>query len=210
MSVTLKQDNGQAIRFAKEAFEDRNKTIAQGRYIVRDVDIVYIKQIGEKDETPKVADEWINQLREQAYGSNGNPPSVPMDQFDRAVKLLENFRKGFENQPNGFPVREWAVLTPSQVANMNSMETFTVEQVAGWNENAMARFGNGGRELKAKAVLWLASGDQKAEQITALEVENKALKAQLEKLAADVAAIRSEANEDRPQRGRPRKEAEAA
>ena len=209
MTITLKQDSGQAVRFEKVAVEDRNATIEQGRYITKDVDYVFVKQIGEKDETPKVAEEWIKQLRDRAYGTNGNPPSIPMEQFERGQKLYDNFKKGFENQPDGYPVREWAIATPAQISNMHSMETFTVEQVAGWTENAMARFGMGGRELKAKAEKWLASGDSKAEKISALEVENNTLKERLAKLEQDMAALASmRSDDDKQQRGRPRKDAE--
>lgn len=206
MAITLQQDKCPAIRFAKGYVEDRTESIKQGRFVPKEVNMVYVKQIGDKDETERVAEEWIDQLRDRAYGSNGNPPQIPVEWYDRAQRLFENFKKGFENQPEGFPVREWPVLTPAQVANMHSMETYTVEQVAGWTEQALARFGMGGRELKAKAQLWLQSGDTKAEQISALQVENTALKEQLAKLAKDLEALKTEVAEDKPKRGRPRNE----
>lgn len=210
MQPVLLQDKCPAIRFAKVARENRNKSIELGRLYTDDVDMVYVKQIGEKDEVERDAKEWLEQLRNRAYGFNGNPPSVPVEWYERGNKLYENFQKGFADQPDGAPVREWAVLTPSQVTNLHTMQTYTIEQVAGWTENAMAMYGMGGRELREKAKLWLSSADAKAEQIAALKVENNTLKDQLAKLSADVQALRNEVNEDKPQRGRPRKEAEAA
>ena len=210
MPVTLQQDKCPAIRFGKVAVENRNKTIELGRLYTEDRDVVYVKQIGEKDEIERDAKEWLAQLRDRAYGSNGNPPSIPVDWYERAVKLYENFQRGFADQPDGFPVREWAILTPAQVANLHAMQTFTIEQVAGWNENAIAMYGIGGRELRDKAKLWLASGDVKAEQISALQVENESLKARLDKITRELEDLKASSSDDRPQRGRPRKEVEPA
>lgn len=206
--LSLQEQKAPAIRFGKIAREDRNASIAQGRRVTVDVDMVYVKQIGEKDETERVASEWLEQMRQRSEGWNGNPPTIPSEWYARAAKLYENFQKGYENHPDGFPIREWSVLTPSQVQNMHAMQTFTIEQVAGWTENAMGMYGMGGRELRDKARMWLESGDKKAEQLSALQIENTALKDQLAKLVADVQAMRSEINEDKPKRGRPAKDAD--
>ncbi len=63
-------------------------------------------------------------------------------------------------------------------------------------------------ELQGNAVLF-AKKERRAEKLGALEIENSALKSQMEKLMAEVQSLRNEVNEDKPQRGRPRKEAEA-
>jgi hypothetical protein len=203
MAVTLQQDKTPAVRFEKEMVEDRNATIDAGRLVTKDVDMAYIKQIGEKDETPKIVSEWLNQLYDQATGSNGNPPRIPMEWYERAKKLYENWQKGYETPLEGYPVREWAILTKSQVQNLHSMSTFTVEQIAGWTENSMAMYGMGGRELRDKAKIWLASGDSKAEQISALQVENETLKVQLKKMMGALEELRDEvreSKEDKPRR----------
>lgn len=204
--LTLQEQKAPIVRFGKVAREDRTKSIEQGRRVTTDVDMVYVKQIGEKDETERVATEWLEQMRGRAEGWNGNPPSIPIEWYEKAVKLYENFQKGFADHPEGSPVREWAVLTPSQVQNMHAMQTYTIEQVATWTENAMGMYGMGGRELRDKARMWLESGDKKAEQVTALQIENKALKAQMEKMAEAIAALQA-GDEDRPRRGRSLKEA---
>jgi hypothetical protein len=210
MPVTLQQDKCPAIRFEKGYEEDRNESIKQGRYVPREVNLVFVKQIGDKDEVECKAEEWLEKLKVKAYGLNGNPPQLPVEWYERAEKLYDNFKKGYENQPDGFPVTEWPVLTPAQVKNMHSMETYTIEQVAAWTEQAIQRFGMGGRELKHKAELWLKSGDEKAEKIVALEVENESLKSRLEKLERLVQEQIAANAEDRPQRGRPRKDVEIA
>lgn len=203
MPVALMQnDKCPAVRFGKMAVEDRNATIEAGRLITKDVDIAYIRQIGEKDEVEMNADKWIASMRLDAFGGNGREASIPMEWLERGEKLLENYRKGYADQPEGFPVREWPMLTPAQVANLHSMQTFTVEAISQWNENAMAMWGMGGRELREKARTWLASGDQKAEQLAAQKVEIETLKAQVQKLVETMNAMQND-DEDKPRRGRP-------
>lgn len=210
MTTTLKQDTMPLVRFGKVAVEDRTESIKAGRLITKDIDMAYVKQIGDRDETERDALEWIASQRGKAFGERGNPPTIPLDWFERYEKIYENYLKGFANQPDGFPVREWAVLTPAQVSNMHTMHTFTVEQVAGWTESAMAMFGMGGRELREKAKTWLASGDEKAAKIEAQEVKISTLEGTIAQLQESMAAMRAEMNEDKPQRGRPRKEVETA
>jgi hypothetical protein len=209
MQPTMKQEQFPLIKFDKVAVEDRNATIEAGRRITKDVDMVFIKQIGEKDETMRNAQEWINQLYDKAMGSNGNRPSIPMEWYEFAKKSYDNWQKGYEAPRTGTPVREWPILTPAQIQNLHSMNTFTVEEISTWTENAVVMYGMGGRELRDKARLWLESGDAKAEQIQALQVENKSLKQKMEELADQVRALQEGAKEEK-KLGRPRKESAEA
>lgn len=202
MSIELHQAKAPAIRFGKVAKENRNKTIEMGRLVTEDVDMVYVKQIGEKDEVERVAREWIDQLKSQAIGRNGMPPSIPMEWADKAETLYANWLKGHETPEDGYPVRNWPILTPSQVTNLHAMNTYTVEQVSMWNESAIGMYGVGGRDLRDKAKLWLESGDAKAEQIQALQVENDDLKNKLSSLFDEVKAMRAEMQADKPSKSK--------
>jgi hypothetical protein len=206
MQPSIKKEQFPLIKFDKVAVEDRDATIEAGRRITKDVDMVFIKQIGEKDETMRNAEEWVKQLYEKAMGGNGNRPSIPMEWYEFANKSYENWKKGYEAPREGTPVREWPILTPAQIQNLHSMNTYTVEEIAKWTENAVVMYGMGGRELRDKARLWLESGDAKAEQIQALQVENKSLKDKLQDLADQVLALQEAAKEDKKLR-LPRKEA---
>lgn len=207
MSISLQTAGAPIIRFGKKAVEDRNKSIEAGRRITYDEDMVYVKQVGEKDETERNAKEWLLSMRQKADGHNGNAPSIPGEWVDKFDKFYDNWQKGFEMPVDGFPVREWPILTPSQVANMHAMSTFTIEQVSQWTEQALGMFGIGGRELRDKARLWLQSGDDKAEKLQALQVENDSMKTQLSSLLDEVKSMRKEMQEDKPQRGRARADA---
>lgn len=202
MQPAIKKEQFPLIKFDKVAVEDRNATIEQGRRITNDVDMVYIKQIGEKDETERDAKEWIEQLRLKSSGADGRGATIPPEWYEFANKSYENWKKGYEAPRTGTPVREWPILTPAQIQNLHSMNTYTIEEISNWSENAMVMYGMGGRDLHAKARLWLESGDAKAEQIAAMKVENTALKEQLATLAAQVKELQDRANEDKPQRSK--------
>jgi hypothetical protein len=200
MSIELNQAKAPAIRFGKVAKEDRNRSIEMGRLVTTDIDMVYVKQIGEKDEVERVARDWIDQLKAKAIGVNGMPPSIPMEWADKAELLYSNWQKGYETPEDGYPVRNWPILTPAQVTNLHAMNTFTVEQISQWNESAIGMYGVGGRDLRDKAKLWLESGDAKAEQIHALQVENDDLKTKLSTLIDEFKALKQEVQNDKPKR----------
>lgn len=203
--LDIKKDQFPLIKFDTVARENRNKSIEAGRLVHDDVDVVYIKQIGEKDENERVATEWLEQLRAQSMGGNGQNPRVSVEWYEFAKKRYDNYKAGLANRPDGFLVKEWPILTPSQVKNLHAMETFTVEEIAAWTEQGMGMYGMGGRELREKAKLWLASGDAKAEQIGALQAESKSKDEQIKKqgdLIAQLSERLAALEEDRPKRGR--------
>lgn len=200
----LKENRFPLLKFDVIAKEDREKTIERGMLQHKEVNVVYIKQIGEKDESVRDADEWIAQLKEQA---SRNDERAPREWYEFALKMYERHKAGHEVLHEGFQVREWAILSPSQVKNLHGMDTFTVEQIAGWNDNAIGMYGIGGRELRDKAKEWLKSGDEKAEQIIALRVENKKLSENLENLMSQLNDLKARFDEDEKKpRGRPRAE----
>lgn len=201
--ITIKNEQFPMIKFAVEAREDREKTIEVGRLQHKDVDVVYIRQIGEKDETVRDAEPWLAQLEAQTRSSYGDSPRTSMAWYEFAKNAYEKHKKGQSIVHEGFMVSEWPILKPGQVKNLHAMDTYTVEQIANWSESAIAMYGMGARELRDKAKLWLDSADSKAEKIQALSIENKELKDTLNKLLSEVKELRDEVRDDKPKRGRP-------
>lgn len=201
--ITMKNEQFPMIKFAVEAREDREKTIEVGRLQHKDVDVVYIRQIGEKDEIVRDAEPWLAQLEAQTRASYGDSPRTSQAWYEFAKNAFEKHKKGHSIVHEGFMVSEWPILKPGQVKNLHAMDTYTVEQIANWTESAIAMYGMGARELREKAKLWLDSADSKAEKIQALSIENKELKESLNKLLDEVKQLRDEVREDKPKRGRP-------
>ena len=96
---------------------------------------------------------------------------------------------------NGTSVRNWPVLSPAQTQTLIAAHVMTVEDLAIANEEVIMRLGMGGRALKQRAVDWLqaaSSTGKTAEQLTALQVENEALKASNAKMDEQLALLKNQ------------------
>lgn len=187
------------VQFKQVAIEDRNLSIENGRRITKNVNMAFIQQVGQRDQVERIAEEWLDQLKRQCYEE-----IQPAEFYVHFKKKYEDWKAGIETPEHGTPITEWPVLSPAQVENLRSIHSYTVESIAQWGEEALNRYGMGGRELREKAKAWLESGDKNAEKLLAVEAENRSLKDMIEKLAAKVAAL----EDDKPKAGRPRKDAE--
>lgn len=183
------------IRFEIRSVEDRNASIEAGRLKYKDVDFICVKHIGDRDEKDHEAIPWITSLEE---ASRRNDERAKPEWVDFVKKSYEKYKTGQEVRPDGFPVKEWPILRPAQVANLHAMGTYTVEQIVSWNESAIAMYGMGARDLQDKAKLWQQSGDQKAEQIAAQKVQINTLTEKLTALTTLVEELKAAESKKKP------------
>lgn len=161
------------VQFEIRAAEDRAASIAEGRYIAKDVIYAIITPAGSKDRIERVADEWFRHLAEQ----------VAQDRFDRTwyahyKQAFADWKEGREPPVSGTDIRQWPVVSPAQLKLLMDLKVRSVEDLAAANEETIMRLGMGGRALKDKAVNWLASAKsigQASEALSALQVANQAL-----------------------------------
>lgn len=99
----------------------------------------------------------------------------------RWPSIYAQFKQTGENKIEGFPVKEWPLLTASQVEKLHFISVYTVEQLAGLDDNGLAAFGPGGRGLQTKAKAFLNKAD-KAEGYAKLAKENDELKTTVQSL----------------------------
>lgn len=121
-------------------------------------------------------------------------------------RLWAAFEAGEERPEDGQPVEEWPAVNVAQVAELKAAGIFTVEQVANIPDQNLNVLGMQARKLrsKAQAYMALAKGNAPFEQLAA---ENEQLRADIEIMKQQLAAIGAEAtNESTPKkRGRPKK-----
>jgi hypothetical protein len=173
------------VMFERRADEDRAASIAAGHYVTKDVDYAQITPHGSRDQIERVASEWFTHLEQQVREGRFDPTWL------RAYKsAYEEWKLGKTIPPEGTPILNWPVLSPSQVNMLQANKILTVEVLAQANEETIARLGMGGRRLKDMAVNFLAqvNGPAKvASQLTDLKQKNEGLesivKAQAEQLA---------------------------
>lgn len=134
-------------------------------------------------------------------GDNTQCHETPVTDKHRS-EFAEVYRKWKENGQivhEGTPLDSWPAMTPARIREMNALNIFTVEHIAGLDDSRIQRVGMGARELKKQAEAFLAvAKDSGAAQGYALEVErlkidNAALAEQVKVLAAKLeAAIKKE------------------
>jgi hypothetical protein len=184
------------VEFKQIAVEDRNASIEQGRRVTKNVNMAYVMQIGSKDQTEKVAEEWIAQLERKAIDGE-----YPEDWVRHFSTKFQDWLAGRETPENGYPIREWAVLSPADVENLLALKIRTVEDLAAANEELLQK-NLGLRTLKQKAQAWLNSSNASAEKLAALEIENEQLKETIDRMNERLKAVEA----DKPKRGRPKEE----
>lgn len=178
MSIDLQEERPAYVRFEKRAVEDRAATIANGHYTTRDIEMALITPPYSRDCVEKEVKDWLVELDEHVR-NNRMPPRWR----DGYRAQYEAWKKGEELPVDGVPIKGWAMLSPSQQANLLQIGVRTVEDLAQMNDEGMKRYGMGALDLKTKAVAWLKtakSGIAKATQ------ENAALKVKVATLEETV------------------------
>ena len=201
MSISLAPARPPFIEFKRVATHDKQASVAAGYRKTKDVDMAYIMQAGSKDVFEKEAEAWLESIKRK--GLEGAADAFPQEWIDSFHKKFEAWKAGQEPPLDGTSVKEWALLSPSQAENFITLRMLTIEDVAAMNEEAMNRYGMGGRELRDKARDWL-KGREVAESVSK---ENEELKAQLATMQAQLAELLEKSADDKPKRGRPFKEA---
>lgn len=170
--MEAKEDRPAYVRFELRPVEDRAATLASenGVPVMRDIEMALVTPPYSKDCVELIAPEWLKQMDVEV--SAGRLPAAWRDMYRQQY---EAWKKGEEMPVNGTPVKRWPILTPAQVINLTNLGFFTVEDVAGMNDEGMRRYGMGALDLKNKAVAWLKS----AKDSGAVTQENAALKAQV-------------------------------
>lgn len=187
--MEISQERPPYVVFEVKVLEDRQASIEAGHYVGKDVNFACITPQGSKDRVEIQADDWIKMLAEEANRGRFNPAWL---QSIRA--MYEAWKQGQELPVDGYPVKNWPVLSPAQVQTFLDIGIRTVEDVAGMNEEAIHRIGMGARNLKQRAQEWLSSADKgkSSEEINALKIKNTELETSNKELREALGAIRKE------------------
>lgn len=177
LSVTHGDDAGLWVEFHRKAIQNNFKSTEAGRPIFDEFDYVDIVIPGGKTKVSRKATEQDK------------------ERFKAHWALYQAKQNGATGDAViGTPLDQWPALSTSQVHEMRAMGIRTVDQIANLNDQGIQAIGMGGRELKAKAVAFLASASGNAE-FESLAAENERLSEQLalQKKQMDDMAARVEA-----------------
>lgn len=160
------------VRFETQVEETRNE---DGHIVRKNKYYVYITPAGGKDEVMKVAEDWIIELRNKALtrGPFDSAASHYEEWHRHYSKGFAEYKNGEEMTMDGTPLRACMAFMKSEVAQAEAVKIFSLEQLAGCNDEALRNMGVGGRSLKNKANEILATTDKNrgAEKIISLELK---------------------------------------
>ena len=184
--MTIDQsDRPSIVRFERRAVEDKPASIKAGRYVSKDLDLVFTTAPGARDSVPQKVEGW---KAEMAYNLQCN--RISHDRYKAYMESYEKWLLGQEMPLNGTPIRGWGVISPAQQENLIRINILTVEDLAAANAEARARIGMGAIELQNRAGAWLKQirdAGGATMEIAQLKTDNANLKAELEGLKEQVA-----------------------
>jgi len=133
--------------------------------------------------------EWVDII---IAGDKNCMPSRKVSDADRLRFPVQYnaFQKNQEAPLEGTPLKEWAILTPAQVSELNYLNFYTVESIAEMPDTALQTIGLGGRELKNKAIEWLKSAENGAVSQKLID-ENAQLRQDIDMLKDQIALLGS-------------------
>lgn len=187
--VLNREERPAYVRFERRPMEDKQASIAAGRYVAKDVDFALVTPPYSKDCVEYKVEQWLINM-----DRNVRDGRIPERWADQWKASYQSWKNGQEMPLHGTPIKGWGVLSPAQQQTLIAMNCLTVEDLAGINDEGLRRIGMGAVELRDKAKNWLASMKDHGAvtvQLAAMEQENRNLAATVETLKAQVDALRS-------------------
>jgi len=187
------------VEFSLMPVEDRDATMKAGRTIMKDKEFCTIYPRGGKDSV-------IKAIPPEKDG-NGYPNPAFQEFLQRFGKQYEYWKQGQDVPVEGTDLRNFPMLSPSEMQNCRAFHILTVEQLAEASEEALSNIGLGSRKLKMDAQKWLEFGDNGGKTVTRindLEANNQLLKDQLAQVTAKLEELESEKTQN-SQSGEPKK-----
>jgi hypothetical protein len=172
LHVTHGDDSRLYVEFTMEAIHQTAKSEEEGRPIFKDVPHVRIHFPG--DRTKQI-------FRPVKFDDDHQGPADPR----RFPQQWRAFEAQQEQVQTGTPIEQWGPLTKSQAMEFKAMHIHTVEQLAGIADSNLTWLG--ARDLRDKAVAWLAQAESGKESVR--------LTAELAKRDADIEDLKRQMKE---------------
>ena len=130
----------------------------------------------------------------------GDQRNSPVRKVNDAVRAKYKFwydqwRNEVEDTPVGTPLSMWPTMTPPQVAQLQILNIFTVEQLAAVSDSNLQNIPFG-RTVKNKAIKWLEV-KEKSDALDKYDSENKALKDMMRQMQDQIDALTTAAEKSK-------------
>lgn len=187
--MELTEERPAYVTFEIRAVEDRNATIKNGYYSTRDVEFALVTPPYSKDCIEMECGVWLKKNDDDER--NGRIPAKWRDAWKAAYTA---WKSGQELPLDGYPIKGWGVLSPSQQQNLLAVGIKTVQDLARANDEGLRRIGMGAVDLKNRATAWLkaeAGPGKLAQENAALKVKVDDQAEQIKQLAETVDELKA-------------------
>ena len=150
-------ENGVFVTIYDDALPDKHATKEKGIPVFQDVVMI-------KKQVPNMVDCVPRPLQDK------DKTECP--------KSWEAYQTGKEPAEVGYPLKEWAQLTASELRTLQANHIKTIEQLAAVADSSLQRLGAGGMNLKQRAIKFLEKNDRVKE----LQDEVDALQSKVQQL----------------------------
>jgi hypothetical protein len=180
------QDKPPYVTFEYRPVEDRTKSLAEGRFVSKDVAFAKVTRPGSRDTLEVEAENWLKQLAEKA--NQGIAPSSWATGFR---DMFEKWKRGEDVPVEGTPIKTWPVISPSVQLLVIRAGFRTVEELAGAGDAEIAQIGTGAVDTRNKARIWLEQANSTGKVVERLNALEVALKQSQETIAAQAEEIKA-------------------
>ena len=180
MAANRDPDENLVVLFRHMASENHTKTLTEGRPIFDDVEVCEIRSPGSKDVKVARSTEVCGWVDDPYTGSQRK-----LTYAERFKHQYQQFKASAAQTKTGTPLDIVPFLTDGRRAELRAQNVYTVEQLADIEGAELKNLGIGGREMKNKAMEYIAEGLSLA--------PNKQMLAELEALRARNAILEEDA-----------------
>lgn len=174
--------------FYPRAVQNKRKSDEEGRAVFDEIDYVKILVPGDNK---NVIDRKVRDEDKRRWPS----------QWKRYIEKRDP-------EVSGTPLKEWAYLSTSRVAELESLNIFSVQQLATISDDNLPRLGPGARDLVKRARHFLEGDDSAVKELRA---DNQALKDKIQELEGQLETANRELQKQTKRGpGRPKKVANDA
>jgi len=177
--------------FKHHAVLNENKTVAEGRPIYDDVEIVEIRFPGSRAMSPFPATAISHWAQDPYTGTQRQ-----VTYAERFKRQYQQFKEQNAQTKSGTPLDFVPFLTEGKRAELRAQNIYTVEALADIDGNELKNLGVGGREWKNQAQEFIAESKTSAPNLQ-LQAELDAIKARNAILEEDMAAAKQAIAEGR-------------
>jgi hypothetical protein len=165
--------------FKTIAFKDERESLKAGRPIFVDVEVCEIRFAGSKDSTVQPSHMMSHWEVDEETGEQ-----VQLTYAERFSRQYQQFKLKQQQTKSGTPLDYVPFLTDARRSELRAHNIYTIEALAELDGQSLKNLGIGGRDLKNKAMEYLASSSHDG-TILRQQAQIEALQAQLRFLEED-------------------------